>query len=98
MRDGEAPDARFTDVGDLIVQLTVKFTKFEPRQMTGKCANGAERDRGKLYHAVQATGGPFAKSVCGSVPGHRYGSGWSATIGEAVTCVRCIAKLEKAFK
>ena len=62
---------------------------FEALSMTGRCANGAQRDAGILYHAVKI--GEW-KAVCGAVHGRR--SRWSEYHGEKVTCKRCIKKLE----
>lgn len=60
---------------------------FTPRKMTGRCANGAERDKGSRFHAVpEGTG--WQKAVCGAKPGVR-GNGWSDYAGDKVTCPRC---------
>jgi hypothetical protein len=56
------------------------------RKLTGRCANGAERDRGKLAHATAASG--FGKALCGAKPG-RLSAGWSEQTYE-VTCPRCL--------
>jgi len=68
-------------------------------RMTGRCANGAERDGGRLWHAVRATErsgligvSPWATAVCGKIPGHG-GNGWSGAAGDEITCKRCIARL-----
>lgn len=60
---------------------------FTPRKMLGRCATGAERDKGMLYHAVpEGTG--WQRAVCGAKPGAR-GNGWSGYAGDQVTCPRC---------
>lgn len=61
----------------------------EPRKLAGRCANGAERDRGVIYHAVER--GQWA-ALCGREPG-RTSAGWSDWKGSAVTCPRCLKKL-----
>ena len=57
----------------------------------GTCRNGAERDSGRLYHAVPE--GEW-KAVCGAKPG-RTSYGWSTHVGTAATCPRCLKKLAK---
>jgi len=64
---------------------------FEPRTKAGRCANGSERDRGKVAHAVA----PNAwRALCGTEPG-RTSAGWSQWKAEAVTCPRCARKLRE---
>jgi hypothetical protein len=58
-------------------------------RLAGRCANGAERDSGSKYHAVRGN-----VALCGAKPGPRS-AGWSTYPGEAVTCPRCLTKLEK---
>jgi hypothetical protein len=61
----------------------------------GRCANGAERDSGSLFHARLLTEhGAEWKPVCGSAPGPRS-AGWSIRKGQPVTCKRCLKKLER---
>lgn len=64
------------------------MTDLRVLRMTGRCANGAERDKGSRWHAVPA-GHPWIKAVCGAQPGQR-GNGWSDYPGDAVTCPRCL--------
>ena len=64
------------------------------RQLTGRCRNGAERDRGTVYHAVGEVQRPFGRALCGARPGLRSG-GWSDQAGECVTCPRCLRKLSR---
>jgi hypothetical protein len=67
---------------------------YDIRRMTGRCANGAERDGGALYHAVpiDAFGAYHSNAVCGAKPGKRS-VGWSGYPGQTVTCKRCIRRL-----
>ena len=67
---------------------------YDIRRMTGRCANGAERDGGALYHAVPIDefGAYHSNAVCGAKPG-RHSVGWSSYPGENVTCKRCIRRL-----
>lgn len=60
--------------------------------MTGRCLNGAERDRGRLIHAI-ADNSAFGKALCGAQPG-RLSNGWDWD-EDAPTCPRCVAKLKK---
>jgi hypothetical protein len=60
-------------------------------RMTGRCANGNERDGGKQYHAVDQSG--VSRELCGAEPGRL--SSWSDDVGAAVTCPRCLARLQK---
>jgi hypothetical protein len=64
-----------------------------PRRLLGRCANGAERDTGRVAHAVQ---GANWSALCGAKPGRRS-AGWSEYEAPLVTCARCArrwAKLE----
>ena len=61
-----------------------------PLQLTGRCLNGAERDRGKRVHAV--ADGAW-KALCGAAPG-RHSAGWSSHPDPEVTCPRCLKKLD----
>lgn len=56
----------------------------------GRCANGAERDTGSIYHAVE---NHAWSALCKAKPG-RMSAGWSSEQGERVTCPRCIKKLK----
>lgn len=73
-----------------------------PRQLSGTCRDGAERDRGRLWHALAADseaalGEPcYAPAVCGAAPGLRRSAGWLAPVAgtsPAVTCPKCLKKL-----
>lgn len=78
-----------------------KARGYESRSLTGRCANGAERDSGTLYHALPLPGSPMYiegkgyRAVCGAEPGRRsVGWGWDNV--NNVTCPRCLRRLEKA--
>ncbi len=60
------------------------------RHMLGRCANGYERDSGRLSHAVRADNW---QSLCGAEPGRRS-AGWSEYADESVTCPRCLRKMK----
>ena len=60
-------------------------------RMTGRCATGAEKDGGRLFHAVKDY-----RALCRAKPGRM--SGWSDKEGEKVTCRRCLKKLREAEK
>ncbi len=69
--------------------------------LAGRCRNGAHRDSGTLYHAldtdVDIEQGPlFGKAVCGAEPG-RTAYGWAEAHKpeQSVTCPRCLKKLER---
>lgn len=61
------------------------------RRLAGRCADGAERDGGSLFHAVK---NESWVAICGAQPGRRS-AGWSQHIGDVVTCSRCLARLRK---
>jgi hypothetical protein len=68
---------------------------FAVRSLAGRCANGAERDHGRLHHALPFTrDGISHKALCGATPGPRS-AGWSTWgQGEKVTCERCLRKMK----
>lgn len=63
---------------------------YQVMSLTGRCANGSELDHGTRYHAVEIAS---YKAKCGAKPGRRS-VGWSREINKAVTCPRCIKKLQ----
>lgn len=68
-----------------------------PLRMTGRCLSGAEADGGVLQHAVvRSRRGSWGMAVCGAKPGDR-GNGWSEQIGSAVTCARCLRKIDRDY-
>lgn len=61
---------------------------FEISRKAGRCANGAERDAGAIYHAIPA--GHWS-ALCGTKPGRRSG-GWAeeGVPGERqISCPTC---------
>ena len=64
----------------------------EKRYKTGRCANGAEKDRGQIFHLVDSETGI---ALCGTRPGRL--SGWAdvaeTEIGDGRSvCSRCYRK------
>lgn len=57
-------------------------------RLTGRRSNGAEKDGGRLWHAVVGW-----RALCGREPGRL--SDWSEYPGERVTCPKCISAIEK---
>lgn len=68
---------------------------YEPRMLSGRCANGAQRDGGKLVHAMYAPASSFDPAVCGARPGRLSGAGFcEVPVGSVVTCKRCLKLLK----
>jgi hypothetical protein len=65
-----------------------------PMKLAGRCANGFERDRGTVYHAVpeEASNSGWGTALCGKEPGRRS-VGWAHREGTEVSCPRCLKKL-----
>lgn len=66
------------------------------RILAGRCANGSELGGGTRWHAVpMGSEGLAWTAQCGEKPGRRS-AGWSSWVvrGQAVTCPRCLKKLE----
>lgn len=62
------------------------------RRLAGRCANGAERDRGAVWHAVPKDSWT---ALCGAKPGKRS-AGWSSEQPEgAASCEKCNRKVLK---
>lgn len=66
------------------------------RYLVGRCANGAERDKGRLWHAINKQ-----RALCGAKPGRRS-AGWGpfppirkGEVPERPTCKKCLRKLNK---
>lgn len=57
------------------------------RRKTGRLRSGNESDRGAIFHAVI----DIQFAMCGTEPGRL--SDWSTYQGAAVTCPRCLSKL-----
>lgn len=74
-----------------------------PATLAGRCANGHERGRGAVVHAVPASPeelrfgiNDYAKALCGKTHGARS-AGWSRQAADAaITCEKCSRLL--AFK
>ncbi len=66
--------------------------------LSGRCANGAQRDTGRLYHAVLDTFNPWGKALCGAKPGKRSGCGFVQQPEQQITCPRCLKKLTSIQK
>lgn len=67
-----------------------------PATLAGRCANGYERGRGHVVHALPAIRAgsdvaAHARSLCGKTHGARS-AGWSPRIDTAVTCPTCLRK------
>ncbi len=74
--------------------------------LSGRCADGAERGAGRLYHLVRkdiverierdgySLGG---KALCGAEPGRRSGVGWTKAMGNLRECARCAKRAETAL-
>jgi len=59
------------------------------RHLTGRCANGYERDGGDIVHALQE--GDSFVALCGAKAGKRS-AGWSVWEDDDLTCMRCLLK------
>ena len=71
-------------------------------RLTGRCANGAERDGGRRIHVVLVdnplAGMWWTAALCGAKPG-RLSSGFAEVDGpETPTCPRCRARAEREAK
>lgn len=67
--------------------------EFVAARKIGRCANGFERDGGRVFHAV-LEGAWFDEALCGAKPGRKRGNGWSDTdLLQDITCPRCLRKL-----
>lgn len=93
--DAEAANAREKALAAHSREVWGVAPRLGAHQLAGRCLNGAERDSGKLWHAVQVSNG-LGTALCGARPG-RTSAGWSEGRGlEAVTCKRCKKKLGAA--
>lgn len=59
-------------------------TNYRITSKMGRCADGAERDSGTIFHAVVNE----YKAMCGTTYGRRS-AGWSMHTGVEVTCEKC---------
>jgi hypothetical protein len=64
------------------------------KRLTGRCANGYQRDRGTRIHALPI-GSQIA--ICGATYGRRS-AGWSEWNEQEVTCPKCVRKLSREAK
>jgi hypothetical protein len=65
-------------------------------RLSGRGANGAERDGGRRLHVVpHVKGWQWGKALCGAKPGRRS-NGWDEVDGaEQPTCPRCATRAER---
>ena len=69
-----------------------------PATLAGRCANGNERDSGRVVHAVECSENHLgqvsfnAKSLCGKTYGAKS-AGWSDRRDLAVNCQKCLKKM-----
>ena len=86
--------------GDICRQCVIDRERgYRVRSLAGRCANGAELDHGTRFHALKAIGvigDDTNTALCGAKPGRRS-VGWT-TWGsdQAVTCPKCLKKLERS--
>ncbi len=70
-------------------------TSYTVCYLAGRCANGGERDKGRIWHAVPRDGWT---ALCGAEPGRRSAgwAPWDATDRtHEITCPRCQRALAK---
>lgn len=65
-------------------------TNFAILRKAGKLANGWESGKGTIWHAVPVDNHGTLPALCGAVPA----ISWAGS-ADAVTCPRCLRKLEK---
>lgn len=70
--------------------------------LSGRCADGAQRDAGRRIHVVLSETGEapaWGRALCGARPGRRSGCGFVEVDGaEAPTCPRCAAAIERRLR
>jgi len=83
------------DTRTLQLQLVPPLRTLMPATLAGRCANGYERDRGAVVHAVPCSEreqqfgiNAYARALCGKTHGARS-AGWSSRPGAALTCPTC---------
>lgn len=64
---------------------------YVPLTLAGSCRSGSD-NTGRIVHAVE--GGHAWSALCGKQPRGRS-AGWSSWPSEAVTCPKCLARLEE---
>jgi hypothetical protein len=62
--------------------------EFQPMYLLGRLANGAERGKGRIVHAVP----PRGPALCGTDYG-RMSAGWQHAESAEITCSRCLDRL-----
>ena len=67
--------------------------KFQSMYLLGRLANGAERDKGRLIHAVP----PRGPALCGADYG-RMSIGWQSAENAEITCSRCLKRIASLKK
>lgn len=79
----------------VVEKPAVPARSFDVRYMAGKCANGAHRDAGPLYHAVICNPRVYPtvdKALCGRSPALQWSDHRE---GQAVTCPKCLKALKR---
>lgn len=94
--DLDAVIPQFNDAWDIAKAAEFDVTRIASSviaaRLAGRCANGAERDGGRRYHAL-ARFSEFGTALCGAKPGRTSG-GWCQPYGDQpVTCPRCLSKI-----
>lgn len=66
---------------------------YRPMALTGRCANGAEKDGGRVVHLAESQWGI---ALCGAKPG-RLSCGFNDLLpeGTEATCRGCLTKQQK---
>jgi hypothetical protein len=69
---------------------------YYPAKLAGRCSNGFEGGRGSVIHVKDNDPhvNPWGAAICGQKMGRRS-AGWNSMIGHAVTCPRCLKKIQK---
>lgn len=71
--------------------------KIFPAVLAGRCANGHERDQGRVVHAVYDMGNSFgdmeSTALCGKTHGPRS-AGFVSRDDLAITCLKCLKKMQ----
>jgi hypothetical protein len=88
--NGDVLPATGESVADIIQSVETKPAKpYLALERTGRRTSGNERDHGKVVHAVP----PGAwNALCGTAPQGR--GDWSSWESPAVTCRKCLRKIE----
>ena len=93
---GRQTCARYGNDGTIEGHVVRVDGPYVPARLTGRCADGAERDGGRKIHAVALTEMSWGHALCGARPG-RLSNGWVEVNGpEVPTCPRCRRRGEKS--